>query len=110
MINEELKAELFQASQKGLNASKLLETQLEIIAEMKMSIARQLAEVKVGKSTATKKILGFSFNEESRVGLEELEAYQAELRVITNYEDLLKALVSNGEMAKANLKTLNERN
>jgi hypothetical protein len=106
---ESLKSELSQALSKGSNSQQLLDLQKEIISDMKIAIANEIALVSVKKSHTVAKLFGLSFVSMTETGAEQLESLKADLRVVVGYEKLLEQFISQGEMAKASLQELESR-
>lgn len=106
---EQLKAELTAQVQKGQNSQKLLEMQGEVIAEIKKGITDEMALVSATKEVSRLKFMGITIRKETRSGLERIEALQADLRVITAYENILQMAVAGVDVAKMNLEQIDLR-
>ena len=101
MSLESFKRELAESAAKGRDAARLLDVQADIIKDMKIAIADEIANTSVRKGKTGSSI--------TLSGLEVLEDLRAEMRVVSDYEDALRFAINNGEMAKANLEDLNSR-
>lgn len=106
---ETLKAELTQVIQLGKDSKKLVEAQGTLLNKIKKGIYEELAMASAPKSSTVKKFLWFTITEETREGLEHIEALQADLRVILGYEALLNSTQSDAQVAKMNLEVLNAK-
>lgn len=110
-INENrdsLKRELVAVVRDGKNAKELLETQGVLLNQIKKGILEELAMTSAIKQTTVRKFLWFTISEETRGGLQHIEALQADLRVILGYEALLSGKQQEAETAKANLESLRD--
>lgn len=109
MSVEQLKRELSESVQGGVNSKLLKEAHGDILNRIKDGILKELALASTVKQTTVKSFLWFTSKEETVGGLQHIESLQSDLRVILGYESLLEAMQSEAEGAKANLETLNAR-